>query len=99
MKKTMCKAALTLVAAIAMILLVAVCIAVPAYASEGLSPENTQFGATIGKILLVFAGVTVLGGGVAVATDHPEWAALCRYLAFGLGCAMGVLFGSKGWLW
>lgn len=99
MKKTICKMALTLAAAIAMILLVAACMAVPAYASEGLSPQNTQFGATIGKILFVFAGVTVLGSGVAAATDHPEWVALCRYLALGLGCAMGVLLGSKGWLW
>lgn len=99
MKKTICKMALTLAAAIVMILLVAVLMAVPAYASEGLSPQDTQFGATIGKILLVFAGVTMFGAGVAAATDHPEWVALCRCLALGIGCAMGVLLSSKGWLW
>lgn len=101
MKKTMCKTALALVAAIAMILLVAVLMAVPAYASVdpaqyATTPQTVMY---MGRILLLIVGVSVFGTPAAIATDHTELGKFLFFLGLGAACGIGGILGSKGWLW
>lgn len=104
MKKTIGKTALTLVAAIMMILLVAVLMAVPAYASvdpaQYVTPKQTiMFIAGMLLVLALGSPLIVLFVGAALGADDAASAKIATILSIGFASIAGAFFGLSGWLW
>ena len=102
MKKTMCKTALTLVAAIVMTLLAAVCIAVPAYASvdpaQYVTPKQTTM-FIAGLFLNLALGIPFIVLFVGAALEMEDLTRGAAVFFVGSIVATGMLLGTKGWLW
>lgn len=101
MKKTIGKTALTLVAAIVMILLVAVCLAVPAYASVDPAQYATtqQTGMSIVRLLVILAlgsPFIVIFMGAVLGADADSIDRVAGALCVGFAAAAGMLLWAIG---
>lgn len=104
MKKTIGKTALTLVAAIVMILLVAVLIAIPAYASvdpaQYVTPKQTiMFIAGLFVILALGVPFILLFVGAGLGANDSTTVKIAFALCSGFASIAGGLYGLSGWLW